>query len=91
MDQARRHALRDHPAGARTSAAACLPAHVHQTTIDRVQNLNTSQPLLERVAQVGTVDVDTAGSDDSEVRFVGVADPAEIVMGVDRVGWAVGW
>ena len=61
-----------------------LARHVQQTSIDRVQNVNTSQSLLERVVQVGTVDFDTAGSDDSEFRFVGVADPAEVVARVDR-------
>jgi uncharacterized membrane protein YdbT with pleckstrin-like domain len=61
-----------------------LARHVQQTSIDRVQNVNTSQSLLERVLQVGTVDFDTAGSDDSEFRFVGVADPADVVARVDR-------
>ena len=61
-----------------------LARRVQQTSIDRVQNVNTSQSLLERVVQVGTVDFDTAGSDDSEFRFVGVADPAEVVARVDR-------
>jgi uncharacterized membrane protein YdbT with pleckstrin-like domain len=61
-----------------------LARHVQQTSIDRVQNVNTSQSLLERVVQVGTVDFDTAGSDDSEFRFVGVADPDEVVARVDR-------
>jgi len=61
-----------------------LARRVQQTGIDRVQNVNTSQSLLERVVQVGTVDFDTAGSDDSEFRFVGVADPAEVVARVDR-------
>ena len=61
-----------------------LARHVQQTSIDRVQNVNTRQSLLERVVQVGTVDFDTAGSDDSEFRFVGVADPGEVVARVDR-------
>jgi hypothetical protein len=34
--------------------------------------------------RVGTVDFDTAGSDDSEFRFVGIADPAQVVRAVDR-------
>jgi uncharacterized membrane protein YdbT with pleckstrin-like domain len=67
-----------------------LARHVQQTSIDRVQNVNTSQSLLERVVQVGTVDFDTAGSDDSEFRFVGVADPAEVVARVDRAQRAAG-
>ena len=58
--------------------------HVQQTRIDRVQNVNTSQSLLERILRVGTVDFDTAGSDDSEFRFVGISDPSAIVAAVDR-------
>ena len=34
--------------------------------------------------QVGTVDFDTAGTDDSEFRFVGVSDPRDVVRAVDR-------
>jgi uncharacterized membrane protein YdbT with pleckstrin-like domain len=55
-----------------------------QTRIDRVQNVNTSQSLLQRVLSVGTVDFDTAGTDDSEFRFVGIADPGRVVGAVDR-------
>jgi uncharacterized membrane protein YdbT with pleckstrin-like domain len=55
-----------------------------QTRIDRVQNVNTEQSVLDRVLRVGTVDFDTAGSDDSEFRFVGIADPDAVVSAVDR-------
>jgi membrane protein YdbS with pleckstrin-like domain len=61
-----------------------LAKRVQQTRIDRVQNVNTEQSLRERVLRVGTVDFDTAGSDDSEFRFVGIADPASVVAAVDR-------
>ena len=57
---------------------------VQQTRIDRVQNVNTDQRLLDRILRVGTVDFDTAGTDDSEFRFVGVATPEEVVRAVDR-------
>jgi uncharacterized membrane protein YdbT with pleckstrin-like domain len=57
---------------------------VQQTRIDRVQNVNTDQSVLERLLRVGTVDFDTAGSDDSEFKFVGVASPAEVVDAVER-------
>jgi hypothetical protein len=40
--------------------------------------------LFERLLQVGTVDFDTAGTDDSEFRFVGVGNPEEVVRAVDR-------
>ena len=57
---------------------------MQQTRIDRVQNVNTNQGPLERVLRVGTVDFDTAGTDDSDFTFTGIADPHEIVTAVDR-------
>jgi uncharacterized membrane protein YdbT with pleckstrin-like domain len=61
-----------------------LAKREQQTRIDRVQNVNTEQGLLQRVLRVGTVDFDTAGSDDSEFRFVGIAAPGDVVGAVDR-------
>ena len=61
-----------------------LSKRIQQTRIDRVQNVNTEQSLRDRLLRVGTVDFDTAGSDDSEFRFVGIASPGEIVRAVDR-------
>jgi uncharacterized membrane protein YdbT with pleckstrin-like domain len=61
-----------------------LSKNVQQTRIDRVQNVNTAQSLRERLLRVGTVDFDTAGTDDSEFRFVGVSDPDRIAGVVDR-------
>ena len=51
------------------------------THLDRVQNVNTSQNLIERVLKVGAVDFDTAGSDptDADFRFRGVSDPHGLV------------
>jgi uncharacterized membrane protein YdbT with pleckstrin-like domain len=61
-----------------------LSKKVQQTRIDRVQNVNTDQRLRERILRVGTVDFDTAGTDDSEFRFVGIASPGDVVTAVDR-------
>ncbi len=61
-----------------------LSKHVQQTRIERVQNVNTSQSVVERVLRVGTVDFDTAGTDDSDFTFVGVGSPARVVEAVDR-------
>jgi uncharacterized membrane protein YdbT with pleckstrin-like domain len=61
-----------------------LGRRVQQTRIDRVQNVNTSQSLLDRVLRVGSVDFDTAGTDASDFVFVGVSRPAEVVAAVDR-------
>jgi len=61
-----------------------LSKHVQQTNIDRVQNVNTEQTFLDRILRVGAVDFDTAGTDDSDFTFRGVANPAGIVAAVDR-------
>jgi uncharacterized membrane protein YdbT with pleckstrin-like domain len=61
-----------------------LSKHVQQTRIDRVQNVNTEQTFLERVLRVGTVDFDTAGTDDSDFTFRGIASPHTVVAAVDR-------
>jgi uncharacterized membrane protein YdbT with pleckstrin-like domain len=61
-----------------------LSKHVQQTQIERVQNVNTAQSLLERVLRVGTVDFDTAGTEDSDFTFRGISDPAAVVAAVDR-------
>jgi len=55
-----------------------------QTRLERVQNVNTGQSVFERVLGLGTVDFDTAGSDDYEFRFVGVADPDAVVAAVEQ-------
>lgn len=60
-----------------------LSKNVQQTNIDRVQNVNTSQSPVERILQVGRVDFDTAGTDDSSFTFEGIADPESIVAYVD--------
>ena len=61
-----------------------LSRRVQQTQIERVQNVNTDQSFLQRVLQIGTVDFDTAGTDDSEFAFRGIADPERVVAAVDR-------
>ena len=54
------------------------------TTIDRVQNVETHQTLLERVLRIGRVDFDTAGTEESQFAFEGVASPRNVVAAVDR-------
>lgn len=61
-----------------------LSKQIQQTRIDRVQNVNTQQRFRDRLLRVGTVDFDTAGSDDSEFRFVGISDPHRVVAAVDE-------
>ena len=55
-----------------------------QTQINRVQNVNTHQSVLQRMLAVGTVDFDTAAGDDYDFTFAGVASPHEVVEAVHR-------
>jgi uncharacterized membrane protein YdbT with pleckstrin-like domain len=61
-----------------------LSRRVQQTRIERVQNVNTSQTVVSRILRVGTVDFDTAGTDDSDFTFIGVGSPHLVVEAVDR-------
>jgi uncharacterized membrane protein YdbT with pleckstrin-like domain len=58
--------------------------HVQETRLERVQNVNYQQSVLDRVLGVGTVDFDTAGTDDSEFRFEWVDGPETVVRAVDH-------
>ena len=57
---------------------------VQETRLERVQNVNYQQGVLDRLLGVGTVDFDTAGSDDSEFRFEWVNEPEQVVRAVDK-------
>jgi uncharacterized membrane protein YdbT with pleckstrin-like domain len=61
-----------------------IARHVQETRIQRVQNVNYSQGVYERVMQIGDVDFDTAGTDDSNFVFAGVDQPEQVVEQVDR-------
>jgi uncharacterized membrane protein YdbT with pleckstrin-like domain len=55
-----------------------------EARLERVQNVNTEQSVLERMLRVGTVDFDTAGTEDHDFQFEGVAAPLQVVEAVDR-------
>jgi len=61
-----------------------LSRDLHQTRLERVQNVNTRQSLLERLLRIGSVDFDTAGESGFDFTFAGVSDPHGIVRTVDR-------
>jgi uncharacterized membrane protein YdbT with pleckstrin-like domain len=61
-----------------------LRRDMHETRIERVQNVNCSQTVLERALRIGTVDFDTAASAEYDFKFTGVEDPRAIVRTVDR-------
>jgi uncharacterized membrane protein YdbT with pleckstrin-like domain len=58
--------------------------NVQETRLQRVQNVNFNQGVYERIMQIGDVDFDTAGTDDSNFVFAGVAQPEQVVEQVDR-------
>jgi uncharacterized membrane protein YdbT with pleckstrin-like domain len=57
---------------------------VQETRLERVQNVNYSQSVYQRLMQIGDVDFDTAASDDYNFIFAGVANPGEVVQKVDQ-------
>jgi uncharacterized membrane protein YdbT with pleckstrin-like domain len=57
---------------------------VQETRLQRVQNVNYNQGVYERIMQIGDVDFDTAGTDDSNFVFAGVAQPEQVIEQVDR-------
>jgi uncharacterized membrane protein YdbT with pleckstrin-like domain len=67
-----------------TIRSGLLSREMHETRLERVQNVNSRQRALERILRVGTVDFDTAGGASYDFRFRGVDDPARIVRTVDR-------
>jgi len=75
-------------------------ARTEQTAaIARIQNVTTRQTIVQRMLGIGDVEFDTAGEQlaDADFRFVGIADPNEVVRRIDfswrdarRDSWAVG-
>jgi uncharacterized membrane protein YdbT with pleckstrin-like domain len=61
-----------------------ISREVQETRLERVQNVNYSQGVVQRMLQIGDVDFDTAAGDDYNFIFEGVADPANVVHTVDQ-------
>ena len=57
---------------------------IQETRLERVQNVNYRQSVLERMLQIGDVDFDTAAGDDYNFIFEGVGEPADVVHMVDQ-------
>jgi uncharacterized membrane protein YdbT with pleckstrin-like domain len=66
-----------------TIRSGLLSRELHETRLERLQNVNSRQRLLERMLGVGTVDFDTAGGAAYDFRFRGVEDPGRIVRTVN--------
>lgn len=61
-----------------------LSKELHQTRLERIQNVNANQSLGNRILRIGTVDFDTAAEAGFDFSFRGVGDPRGIVRTVDR-------
>jgi uncharacterized membrane protein YdbT with pleckstrin-like domain len=62
-----------------------LSRHVEEARVERVQNYSTRQSFIERILQVGTIDFDTASSQQGDLfQFRGIANPDEVAQLVDK-------
>jgi membrane protein YdbS with pleckstrin-like domain len=72
-----------------TIRSGILSREMHEARLERVQNVNFTQSLFERILHVGTVDFDTAASSGFDFKFRGVGDPHGIVQIVDQAVQAI--
>jgi uncharacterized membrane protein YdbT with pleckstrin-like domain len=57
---------------------------IQETRLQRVQNVNFTQGVYERLMQIGDVEFTTAGTDESNFIFAGVGQPEQVVKEVER-------
>jgi uncharacterized membrane protein YdbT with pleckstrin-like domain len=57
---------------------------IQETRLQRVQNVNFTQGVYERIMQIGDVEFTTAGTDESNFIFAGVAQPEHVVQQVEQ-------
>jgi uncharacterized membrane protein YdbT with pleckstrin-like domain len=57
---------------------------IQETRLQRVQNVNYTQGVYERLMQIGDVEFTTAGTDESNFIFAGVAQPEHVVKEVEQ-------
>ena len=76
-------ALHTSPTGGSSSArASCRGRNVPRTsTASRTSTWR--QSFFDRLFGVGTLDFDTAGTEDSDFKFLGIADPDELRTRID--------
>jgi uncharacterized membrane protein YdbT with pleckstrin-like domain len=67
-----------------TIETGLLTRELHETRLERVQNVNSHQTLPQRLLRIGAVDFDTAASAAYDFSFHGVSHPRQIVRTVDR-------
>ncbi|HWC86944.1 MAG TPA: PH domain-containing protein [Solirubrobacteraceae bacterium] len=67
-----------------TIRTGLLAREVQQTRLDRIQNVNSRQTMLERILGVGTINFDTAAGAEYNFAFHGLSEPAQVVRTVDQ-------
>ncbi len=61
-----------------------IARRIQETRLQRVQNVNFTQGVYERIMQIGDVEFTTAGTDESNFIFAGVAQPEQVVQQVEQ-------
>jgi uncharacterized membrane protein YdbT with pleckstrin-like domain len=61
-----------------------IARRIQETRLQRVQNVNFTQGVYERLMQIGDVEFTTAGTDESNFIFAGVAQPEQVVQQVEQ-------
>jgi uncharacterized membrane protein YdbT with pleckstrin-like domain len=61
-----------------------ISREIQETRLERVQNVNFTQGVFQRMLQIGDVDFDTAGTDDANFVFEGVDEPGDVVKHVEQ-------
>ena len=74
-------ALHDHQPAAAHPSAASSPSTSSRRASSACRTSTPTRRSSTRVLRVGTVDFDTAGTDDSDFTFTGVGNPHEVVDG----------
>src|SRR2546421_12654868 len=59
-----------------------MTRELHETRLERVQNVNLRQSMVERALAVGTVEFDTAGGAGYDFSVIGVAEPERLARDV---------
>lgn len=66
-----------------TIRTGLLARDVQETRLDRIQNVNCRQSVLERILGIGTIDFDTAAGAEYNFSFRGLSAPTQVVRTVD--------
>jgi uncharacterized membrane protein YdbT with pleckstrin-like domain len=67
-----------------TIETGLLSRDLHETRLERVQNVNVRQTVVQRMLFIGNVDFDTAASAEYDFTFRGVGEPRRVMRTVDR-------